>query len=356
MQIFLHISLRMYFSILSLISCFIQFDAKAIASSAFVYDEKEFLNKTMNGMGYEFQPFEKGSNECIEHIKSLSPSKISILEIGGCYGRLMCQIYDAVPRKNRENLHYDFFELDTRHLNIAQAIFEARFGTQHVNFTAGDAAESLRSSNIIYDVILAFNVFHYLAPSKFVLQSKLIFEKLKIGGKLFGVAMTPYYNIHKKTIKSIKPGPIPLLPEEELNRQVFEYQTNSRFPGCFCARPFEDHSLNYINKSVLEDVLATIGLTTKWVNEFSIDDQDYISSEKRWVAFEATKTQSGQNIHLINMLYKAALESERQTIKLYDIYLDNVSTEEIYDRWFAYINQMSGKEVVKLKVFGEILK
>ena len=321
----------------------------AQASNIPEYDERGFLHHTMNGMGFEFEPFKQGGDECISYIQAHSASKIRICEIGGCYGRLMRKIFGEVSENHRQNLVYEFVDLEEGHVAQAKSLFQAKFNPQNVIFIASDASIWLKNSAELYDVIIVFNVFHYLMPTDLVKQLKLIREKLQEGGKLFGSAMTPYYNVKKETITSLQADTLPFLPEEEFNRQVFSSVADRQFPGCFCDRPFGARALNFLNKVLLEQIFTTLNFSLGWIKEFSITDLDYIASQKRWVSFMATKDATISNVKGINTLFLTAIQAEQHSKSISDDYLSQISSEEIYTRWVEYINMVNGKNIIDIK-------
>lgn len=330
------------------------------------YRPNAFLNTTLNNMGYEIKPFAEFSQPCLKQISDFVQDKsrsCRILEVGGAYGRFLRQIFTHLGKENASQLHYDFCELNPGHTKMAQLLFDKEFPhyADQVTFRTGDAIQFLKESESTYQVIIISNVLHYLSPTQLLDMTRLMNDKLDKDGIIYGMAMTPYYNPHKGVTEKIRAKwPAPIIPGEELNRQIFERlrQINFAFPGY----PGVEHSLakkqeiNYVDESLLTTVFTAVGLQINKLFEFSIIDDNYYSSKHRWVVFVLAK---GQNMDpsSFNSLYERAQKEEKSNKAFYNniMKMASANASELYRQWFSYLTQCGVPSVSQLTLAGDIL-
>ena len=185
--------------------------------------------------------------------------------------------------------------------------------------------------------------------------------------------MTPYYNVQTETLNSIKPGPIPLIPEEELSRQIFEYFVEKKhpFPGFF--RTSHVNSSNLLNQEIMETILTAFSLEPLWIEEFSLaETPEHIPSGRRWLAFEAIKEgdiESKRSNEVFMAAFNAESRFKRTNWKdkypnidpntMYQCWFNHIgdTIEQTVSKWFSYINLIRNEgEPLKLRVVsGEYL-
>jgi hypothetical protein len=172
-------------------------------------------------------------------------------------------------------------------------------------------------------------------------------NRLKKDGEIHGMAMTPYYNPDKRVTDKLRPGaPPPAILNEEWERQIFErlQDLDLVFPGYpgiqhpdIC--PLTNHIINLIDQKVLTRIIEATSLKVNHFIEFSLIDENFYSSDRRWLAFVLSKGQP-VDLAVFGELHSRAQSGETKDVSLYKNYLfcslENPS--EPFRKWFSYLN------------------
>lgn len=326
------------------------------------YNPDAFLNVTLNNKGFELDPMPIFKDPYLKHLNTPSlveKKSVRILEIGGAYGKLLRETFSKANDKIIKYISYDFCELDQGHVNTAKKIFENKFPLRQdqVNYSVGDALEFLDKTNSTYDIIAICNVIHFLSPTQVLTIFERMKTKLADGGKIYGMAMTPYYNFKRDQAQNFLPGRrCPIIPAEELDRQKFEELRNMKclFPGYpgsdspslgFNTTSASDR--NQVDKVNLSIIFEKLGFNFE-ISEFSLFDDTYYLSEKRWVSFilsAGTKIDPSQ----IEDLYKRAKIEESFNPSLYKK-ITVTEPEKLYRAWLVYLQELGVKEASSIKI------
>lgn len=273
------------------------------------YSYEKSINKTLNNYGLEFKPFDEALTPIKEHLMKLLNQGciVRVLEGAGGCGRFMIEVIEGLKESgvNTDNLLYYFSDLEPNHVRIAQHFAASRLsGLSGQIFFQNEGNEGIE--NILkhekegtYDIIIANNLLHFLAPVKIISLLQDIHEKIKSCGVVFFTMMAPFYNEYKDYINS-RLNLTELcnfyVPGDEIDRQrvLSKIQSNHEFlfPGYLANRPYDEgrSQINYFTSQNNQMLFLSTGFNTIETMEFSGEVDDcFCSSKKRFVFFKLEK-------------------------------------------------------------------
>lgn len=213
-------------------------------------DSTEFFVPTLNSMGYMTTKLDPYSQEFVEYAAHTSGF---VLEVGAAYG-----IATLAALSLGAKIYCN--DLEPRHLMLVQQqASERKLDLSRLITLPGDFPDAIDFPPDSLDGILTCRVLHFFEGEKIERSIQKAYQWLKVGGKIFIVAETPFL----KTL-------IDFMPEYEKN-----VQNQVKWPGLITNmhQYFNDEKIpkliNSMDKTVMRRVLESEG--------FIIEKMSYIN-------------------------------------------------------------------------------
>lgn len=211
--------------------------------------------KTLNRTGYTSTKLNKFTLKFLTYLENLE--RCRVLEIGAAVGFVA---KEALSR----GAEFTANDIDSRHLNLLQDRIPERL-QQKLKILKGRFPEELDFSPCQFDVVIAFQVFHFLTGEEIGFGLKKIHKWLKPNGKLFLTMGTPYVQSIKKYI--------PVFKEKK--------EKGAPWPGFFQLKDYCDdfeclddnpEEINFVDKEILGRALREADFYIEEIEEFNRED------------------------------------------------------------------------------------